>query len=215
MQISYLFLGMHIELHYLPSIEYMSLLYSSEKIEFELEEHYIKQSYRNRTMILGANGIENLTVPIVNISGIKQKMKDVQIDYSQDWIRRHQGGINAAYGKSPYFEHFEPLISSVFAKKNKFLVDLNIDFLNLINKISGRKMNYTFSMEFNESRNDSFYNQMSPKNSWKERKIYSEIPYRQVFGTEFVPNLSVLDLFMNHGRDMNTILNQSFRKLNN
>jgi len=215
LQISYLFLGMHIELHYLPSLEYMALLFSSDKIEFDLEENYVKQTYRNRTLILGANGIENLTVPINHISGSKQKMKDIQIDYSQDWIRRHKGGINAAYGKSPFFEHFEPLISYIFAKKNKFLVDLNIDFLNMIVKISGRSLNYSFSEDFFNSKKDSFYNQISLKSNWKERNIYTDIPYRQVFGTEFVPNLSVIDLFMNHGRDMNTILDQSFRKLNN
>lgn len=206
---------MHIELHYLPSLEYMSLLYSSEKVVFELEENYVKQSYRNRTLLLGANGVECLTVPVVHLSGQKQKMKDVQIDYSQDWIKRHKGGINAAYGKAPFFEHFEPLISQIFAKKNKFLVDLNIDFLKLIDKISGRKMNYSFTNEFMESKEDSYYNQIGPKISWAERDIYTDIPYRQVFGTEFVPNLSVLDLFMNHGREMNTILEQSFRKLNN
>ncbi|MHA8049993.1 WbqC family protein [Aquirufa sp. ROCK-SH2] len=206
---------MHIELHYLPSLEYMSLLYSSDSIEFEVEENFIKQSFRNRTLILGANGVESLTVPIIHLSGKKQQMKDVQIDYSQDWIRRHKGGINAAYGKAPYFEHFEPLISSIFAKKNKFLVDLNIDFLKLIERISGRKLNYSFTETFIESKSESFYNHLSPKIAWKERAYYVECPYRQVFGTEFVPNLSVVDLFMNYGREMNDILDQSFRKLNN
>jgi hypothetical protein len=206
---------MHIELHYLPSIEYFALLNSSSSIVFEVEENYVKQSFRNRAYILGANGIEVLTVPIVNISGQKQLIKEVKIDYSQDWIKRHRGGINAAYGKAPYFEYFEPLINEIFAKKYKFLVDLNIDFLNLLAKISGRQLNYSFTKSFKDSMQDSFYNQINAKQSWEERSLYLKYPYRQCFGKEFVPNLSVLDLMMNHGREMNEILNQSIDKLNN
>ncbi len=203
---------MHIELHYLPTLEYFSLINSSTSIAFEVQEHFIKQTYRNRAHILGANGIEVLTVPIVKKSGQKQLMKDVKVDYSQDWMRRHKGGINAAYGKAPYFEYFEPLIIEIFAKKNKFLVDLNIDFLNLIAKISGKPLNFTFTTSFRVSELDSFYNRINTKQDWESRGFYLKSPYRQCFGTEFVPNLSVLDLMMNHGREMNKILNQSLNK---
>ncbi|MHA8066140.1 WbqC family protein [Aquirufa sp. ROCK2-A2] len=205
---------MHIELHYLPSIEYFALIHSSSSIDFELEENFTKQTYRNRTHILGANGIEVLTVPIEHVSGQKQIIKDVKIDYSQDWMRRHIGGINAAYGKAPYFEYFEPLILHVFAKKNKFLVDLNIDFLNLVMKITGKALNFSFTHSFKDSVSDSYYNLINSKIDWKQRGLYAEYPYRQCFGDNFVPNLSVLDLVMNHGRESNEILIKSLNQLN-
>ena len=120
LQISYLFLAMHIELHYLPSIEYFALINSSSEIDFEIHENFVKQTYRNRAQILGANGIEVLTVPIIHKSGQKQMIKDVKIDYSQDWLRRHIGGIRSAYGKAAFFEYFEPLILTIYAKKKYF-----------------------------------------------------------------------------------------------
>jgi hypothetical protein len=209
LQISYLFLAMHIELHYLPSIEYFTLINLSSKIEFEIQENFIKQSYRNRTQILGANGIEVLTVPITHTSGQKQLTKDVKIDYSQDWMRRHIGGIRAAYGKAAYFEYFEPLILNIYAKKNIFLVDLNIDFLNLICKISGTTLNFSFTKSFKDSELGSYYDLISPKQDWVHRGFYVKYPYRQCFGNEFIPNLSVLDVLMNHGREMNGIVQNS------
>lgn len=62
-----LFFGMHIELHYLPCLAYMTLLTQGEqKLSFEVMEHFPKQTYRNRTYILGANGVEFLSVPVVH-----------------------------------------------------------------------------------------------------------------------------------------------------
>ena len=115
---------MHIEIQYLPCLEYVSLLIQSNHVEFEVMENFPKQTFRNRTYLLGANGMECLTVPTLHVSGQKALTKDIRIDYFQDWQRRHMGAIRAGYGKAPFFEYFEPYISDIFAKKNKFLVDL-------------------------------------------------------------------------------------------
>jgi hypothetical protein len=147
LQISYLFLAMHIELHYLPSIEYFALINSSSEIDFEIHENFVKQTYRNRAQILGANGIEVLTVPIIHKSGQKQMIKDVKIDYSQDWLRRHIGGIRSAYGKAAFFEYFEPLILTIYAKKNIFLVggggilNPNLPFFTTLIKVYNKMKN--------------------------------------------------------------------------
>ena len=204
-----LFFGMHIELHYLPCLAYMTLLTQGEqKLSFEVMEHFPKQTYRNRTYILGANGVEFLSVPVVHASGHKVFTKDIQIDYSQAWVRRHVGAIQAAYGKAPFFEHFEPFIQQIFAKKNKFLVDLNIDFLKLSMKILGYDFHYSFSDDFLVQDDISFYNQVQAKGDSNGSSLAVAVPYRQCFGTDFVSNLSILDLLMNHGRDSGRILEQ-------
>ena len=111
---------MHIEIQYLPCLEYVSLLIHSNHVEFKVMENFPKQTFRNRTYLLGANGIECLTVPTIHISGQKVLTKDIRIDYFQDWERRHMGAIRAGYGKAPFFEYFEPYISDIFAKKINF-----------------------------------------------------------------------------------------------
>ncbi|CAM4328233.1 hypothetical protein EWU23_01115 [Cytophagaceae bacterium 50C-KIRBA] len=203
---------MRIEIHYLPSIEYITLLLSQEQVQFEVHEHFPKQTYRNRALILGANGIETLTVPIQHAHSGKTLMKDIRIDYAQNWVRIHQGAIQAAYGKAPYFEYFEPYIQAIFAKKLNFLVDLNIEYIELFGRILGRKWNYSLSESFEIEDKDVFWNYIQAKQDWRDRNVYTELAYPQCFGNVFQPNLSVLDLLMNQGRDANLILNQLNKK---
>jgi hypothetical protein len=203
---------MHIDIQYLPSLEYCALVFAEPHIQFEVFENFPKQTYRNRSYILGANGIELLTIPIVQSSEGKQLTKDVQIDYSQDWVRRHKGAIQAAYGKSPFFEHVEPFIDQIFAKKSKFLVDLNIQFLNTIARFLQKKPQFSFTESFIESDENSYWNVIDSKKEFTTRDIYVPVAYRQCFGTEFVPNLSVLDLIMNYGIESREILHKSLNK---
>jgi hypothetical protein len=197
---------MHIEIHYLPCLEYVSLLIHSNHVEFEVMENFPKQTFRNRTYVLGANGKECLTVPTIHVSGQKVLTKDIRIDYFQDWQRRHMGAIRAGYGKAPFFEYFEPYISEIFAKKNKFLVDLNIDFIQLILKILNVEFSFTLTDQFNSTIYLSHWNQINAKQDWQLRTNFKSIPYRQCFGDSFVPNLSILDLLMNHGKESRNIL---------
>lgn len=192
---------MHIEIHYLPSMEYVSLLLKSETIIFEAFENFPKQTYRNRCKILSANGLLPLVVPIQHSNGNKIVMKEVQIDYSQPWQKQHKGAIQAAYGKSAFFEHISPLFFEVYDKKSKYLLDLNIELLNVIFKVIGKPFNYTLSSDF-ESIESPVYNLVHPK----RKIITNEYRYRQCFGTEFVESLSVLDCLMNHGRKSLDIL---------
>ena len=192
---------MHIEIHYLPSLEYMTILLQNPSLLFELEENFPKQTYRNRCLILGANGVERLSVPVVHLSGEKTKTKDTKIDYSQNWIKQHQGAIRAAYGNAPYYEYFEPYLSQIFAKKRFFLVDLNIDLLSFVYRILDVPFVYKNTNEFGVFEGLSGYDQISAKKDWQERSIYQNRSYRQCFGQEFVPNLSILDLLMNHGKE--------------
>lgn len=192
---------MHIEIHYLPSLEYMSILLQNPSLLFEVEENFPKQTYRNRCLILGANGVERLSVPVVHLSGEKTKTKDTKIDYSQNWVKQHQGAIQAAYGNAPYYEYFEPYLSQIFAKKRFFLVDLNIDLLSFVYRILDEPFDYEVTHDFGICDGASEYDQISAKKDWQERSYYQYRAYRQCFGKQFVPNLSVLDLLMNHGKE--------------
>jgi len=202
LQISTLFLGMHIELHYLPSIEYISLILQKEEIIFEIFENFPKQTFRNRCEILTSNGKLTLIIPQVHQHGIKTLTKDIQIDYSQNWQKQHLGAFQAAYGKSAYYEYFAPYLWNIFSKKQKFLVDLNIELLELIFKFLGSSCQFKFSSDF-ESKDSIYYNLIHPK---VQKINVSDYSYQQCFGMEFVESLSVVDLVMNRGRDSLSIL---------
>jgi hypothetical protein len=69
---------------YAGNVNYYAALLKSEKALVDVNEHFLKQSYRNRCVIAGANGALNLTVPVKRKTG-KIKLKDIEIDYSENW----------------------------------------------------------------------------------------------------------------------------------
>lgn len=194
---------MLLELHYLPPIEYLSLILNSpEPIQFEVYEHYIKQTYRNRTTILSANGPLDLIIPIKHSHGNKQLMKDVKINYEENWLKVHLGTFQAAYAKSAYFDFFYPELLEIFNKKNNYLVDLNTELLLVLSKFLGYNFEFNFTENFNQDYSQKYYNFIHPKKKidWTNG-LLKEYQYFQCFGNQFYPNLSSIDLIMNQGRD--------------
>ena len=111
-------------LHYLPNLEYFAYLGSFENCIIEGGEYYVRQTYRNRCTVLTTNKVDTLTVPVIK-GRTKVLMRDVEIDYNQDWIRRHWGCITSAYAKSPYFEYYAPDFRQIYENRPQYLFDLN------------------------------------------------------------------------------------------
>lgn len=49
---------------YLAPVQYYCKLFQYEQVYIETEENYLKQTYRNRCHIAGANGVLPLSIPI-------------------------------------------------------------------------------------------------------------------------------------------------------
>jgi hypothetical protein len=193
------------ELHYFPCVAYFSALAKAETAYLEVCEHYTKQSYRNRCYVRGANQVERLTVPVVSNSGLKVPIKAVKIDYGQRWQAIHWRTIEAAYGKAPYFLYYADLIKSVLEKKQTYLFDLNEELLQVLLKIMQIKVNIVYTESYKTAYEGNF---LDLRNSWK---LYGEPneklqPYKQVFGTEFIANLSVLDLIFCKGNQARAVV---------
>ena len=111
---------MTIDLQYLPSLEYFCAILNKNEFNLEAHEYFEKQSYRNRCRIQTTNKIDTLSVPVLN-GNKKILIRDLKIDYSQDWTRRHWGAIHSAYGKAPFFEFYSEFFKNIFDKmyKNK------------------------------------------------------------------------------------------------
>ena len=58
---------------YLGPVEYYSNIIKANEIVIEQEEHYVKQTYRNRCMIATANRIQALTIPVIKVNGNRTK----------------------------------------------------------------------------------------------------------------------------------------------
>jgi len=84
--------------------------------------------------------------------------------------------------------------------------------LNTIARFLQKKPQFSFTDSFQGDCDGSYWNLIDSKIDFSERNIYEVMPYRQCFGTEFVANLSVLDLIMNYGIESREILIKSLNK---
>jgi len=189
-----------IDLHYLPCIDYLTGLLEYNSVIFEANENFQKQTYRNRCYIITSTKKLTLVIPVRHTNQ-KIKIKDVEIDYSQNWTQSHWRSIQTSYSKSPFFEYLEEEFHEVMFKKEKFLYDLNLKLIHLIFKI------LNFDPDIQETTHyerylDTKTSDLRNKFDTRKYKITkSQFQYSQVFGKEFVPNLSIIDLLFSEGKN--------------
>jgi hypothetical protein len=199
---------MTIDLQYLPSLEYFCAIIKNDKIIIEAHEFFEKQSYRNRCRIQTTNKIDTLTVPVQN-GNKKVLIKDLKIDYSQDWTRRHWGAICSAYGKSPFFEFYSEYFKKMLDKKPDFLFDLNNEFLTICLKLLRLEKNIIFTENYQKNVENDYRGLIQPKRDYESNNLYQPLAYRQNFGNDFEPNLSILDLLFCQGNQSLSVLKES------
>ena len=203
-----------IELHYLPCLDYWKTILEADEIILEANENYNKQSYRNRTYILGANGKIALTIPVQKGSQ-RTPITQVKIDSESDWNRQHWQSIKSAYGKSPFFIHYSDFLEAIYQNPPALLWEFNYKLLTICQKLLRISLSTKQTESFEKESKPQIIdkrNTISPKKT----AIFSHTPYYQIFGnkfenndslkdekleinTSFENNLSILDLLLNEG----------------
>lgn len=201
-----------IDLHYLPSLEYFTAIDGAEELLLFSQDLYQRQSFLNRTRILLANKVETLSIPI---QGRRPRipMSQVHIDYGQKWQVIHLRGIQSAYGKAPFFEYFFPYLQPVLERQQASLWELNLQLLTICLKLLRRSVK--ISVVENEEVVGEIVDlrgKIEPRAAFSDRSYYQAVPYPQLFGVDFEPNLSILDLLFCVGPEAEKVLKQSLKK---
>src|SRR4029078_4734922 len=90
-------------LQYLPSIEYFAHWLFHGSLIIEKHENYPKRTWRNKTAILGAKQALILSVPLQKGKNQHMPITEVKISYDEPWHRIHMHSLQAAYGKTAFF----------------------------------------------------------------------------------------------------------------
>jgi hypothetical protein len=199
---------------YLPNIQYVSKLLLHEKVIIDVHETYLKQSFRNRAEIYGANGKFDLSIPIIKPNGAKSFSKDILIDYAMPWQINHWRAIVSAYGNSPFFEIFEAELVYLYEKKEKYLIDFNQKSIQQIFDSLGLPLTIEYSSSYINSKDVAcdFRNTIHPKERMQKNDVnFRNQEYFQVFKEKygFLANLSFIDLMFNEGAEAITICKKS------
>lgn len=183
--------------YFSPIIQYVGIAKSS-KIIFEAEDNFQKQTYRNRCYIYTSYGKHVLIVPVQHNKSIKEKTKDVKIDYKDNWQKLHLRTLITAYNSSPFFEYYIDDLLPIFEKQTNFLLDLNLKCHEFLMDALQLEISSTKTTAFNIEPEVLDLRKLALA---KEKNNFQLKRYIQVFEENhgFITNLSMLDLIFMEG----------------
>ena len=180
---------------YFPSVAWMQSFLQQQEITIEQWENYQKQGLMNRCKILGAEGVITLSVPLVGGREQKALVKDLKINNSSRWHTDQQRAIKSCYSKAPFFDYYFEPIEKLLSKKHKYLLDLNMEVLQMLTNWLKWHGILSFTNSFQLKDQSPIIN---PK----------ALNYIQVFADRqpFKPCLSIIDLLFCTGPQAQHIL---------
>ena len=162
-------------------------------------------SFRARCQIAGAEGVIDLSIPLVKGRDQKSLIKDVKIADTLPWQAQHWKTIVSCYNRSPWFEFYRDGLEALFRRPVTFLLDWNLMGLEWSFGALGMTPGIGLTDRFLETYPPGEAVDMRGALQPKTREIWGAATpeYHQVFEerTGFIPGLSILDLLFCEGKN--------------
>lgn len=187
-----------IDNHYFPCASLVRMSFSYSYIKIEACESYQKNSFRNRCIIAGSNGLMNLSVPLEKGRDQKAAYRDIRIAYQDNWQVQHWRSIVSCYRRAPYFEYYAEPVEAILQKRFDFLFDLNMEVMEWLQQAlkipAAISLTDTYLADYAGTGTTDFRNHWTPGNYRQEADSLPR--YFQLFEDRigFQPNLSILDV---------------------
>lgn len=209
--------------NFLPYVGFFHKLSLADTFVMMDNTQYDKK-FTNRNKIKIPDGWSWLTVPI-NKEHKFLPNKLVEINNKENWKEMHWKKITRSYTNSKFFKkNYKSFFEEVYNKEWKFLLELNSELLRQIIDWLGLKIQIIKESELNINGNSTerlvnvckelgaetyvsgvggkeYMNEkLFQKNNIKIEYQKFQCPtYTQIFGGDFIPNLSIIDLLFNNG----------------
>jgi hypothetical protein len=198
---------------YLAPVQYYTkLLQCKGNAYIEAYDSYTKQTYRNRCVIVDANGPLALTIPTEKTAEGKCLMRDIRTSDHGNWHHRHWNALEAAYRHTPFFLYYEDDFRPFYEQKIESLYDFNMGLTRLVCQLIGIDTPLLPTTEYEgASCLTDLRECIHPKQAWEADKEFAPKEYYQVFKDKhgFIANMSIVDLLFNMGPESILILNES------
>lgn len=207
---------------YMPWLGYFDKMDRADVFVFLDTVQFKKNEFQNRNKIKGPEGGQWLTVPVHHNYG--QKIRDVTINNTVKWRKKHIMGLISCYKKAPFFDRYIGKFEALLSRPWEELSGLNIECVKLTASILGIEVKFITASDFGHITDDrdlrlieivkkvggDIYLAGSGGKGYMDLEIYERVgvgvefqefshpEYPQLFG-KFLSNLSVIDIIFNTG----------------
>ena len=216
---------------YLPYTGFFKKIQSCDVFVFLDDVQFEKNDWDNRNKIKTTEGDMWLTVPVLHKFG--EKLNEVKIANTENWREKHRKAIMMNYQKSSFFDDYWNDIDDILTKEWEKLIDLNFNLISYFSsklgintktiKSSELKINSTGSerlLEICQKLSADTYISGELGKNYLDEDIFQKAdidiiyekfqhPHYSQLGKSFQPNMSVIDLLFNEGKNAKRILEES------
>jgi len=213
-----------VQSNYIPWKGYFDMIAGVDEFILLDDVQYTKRDWRNRNLIKTAQGVQWLTIPVVNKGRQAQLIEETEI--SEEWAGQHWARIRHSYSKAPFFRDYELPIAALYetAAGMKRLSDINRLFLSGLCDLLGIQTPLVNSRTYGglgakterilslcRSAGAACYLSGPSARDYLEVQAFAAAgvdvawmdysgypPYPQLYG-DFDPHVSVIDLLFNTG----------------
>ncbi|EKD28529.1 MAG: WbqC-like protein family protein [uncultured bacterium] len=213
---------------FLPWTGFFHKMYISDLYVVLDHVQFKKRYFENRNRIISPNGeISYVGIPVITKGKFNQNICDVEIDSTQTrWREKILNKISHYYRRAVYFEMYFDELASIIKHEYKYLIEFNMELIQFFRKHFeiNCSMIKSSALPVRDYKSSELILQLCSINKadvylcgnsgqdylqteeFNKHKIkiewlnYQPIIYKQQCET-FVPNLSSLDLLLNHGKD--------------
>ena len=218
---------------YLPWLGLFHKIAISDAFCYFDDVQYLKKDWNNRNKIKTPNGAIWLTVPVLTKNYREKPIRQIEINNSINWRKKHWKSIYLSYKKASYFNQYADFFEDVYNKEWRYLTEINEYMLKWFLKELGIKVKYYKASELNfkgyksglifdmckKIGADIYIFGTLGKDYAKEENFnkkgikiyfqdYKHPVYQQLYG-EFIPYMSIVDLLFNCGNKSLEILMQN------